>query len=175
MNRREQIVATAATLFAEYLASGVFLSLDRLNHHHVNLATALLADDRVGRPARHAVPCPPPPLPAGAVLGQLLELEFLDSSGIGVLVSAAKELRGGATAQLVLVDPGADCHRCLAEQGGCQQVADRRHDDVGPHRAGQGQGRRRRALAHSALAGDEQQPPVEKVGQLTGWSWRPPA
>jgi nanoRNase/pAp phosphatase (c-di-AMP/oligoRNAs hydrolase) len=35
-------VGAAATQFAEYLASGIFLALDRLNHHHVNLATALL-------------------------------------------------------------------------------------------------------------------------------------
>lgn len=35
-------VGAVATLFAEYLVSGVFLTLDRTNHHHANLATALL-------------------------------------------------------------------------------------------------------------------------------------
>lgn len=35
-------VGAAATLFVEYLASDVFLSLDKLNPQHVNLATALL-------------------------------------------------------------------------------------------------------------------------------------
>lgn len=35
-------VGAAATLFAEYLASGVFLELDRSNSRHVQLATALL-------------------------------------------------------------------------------------------------------------------------------------